>query len=117
MHRNAAGIAGGAACHWVAVPCDRDEQPVQRLGALTAALSALAEWLRQCQSETVVMESTGVYGIALFEGLEESGCDVKLVDTHDTRQVPGRKTDVQDCQWLQEGHTELTMRSHLMCCS
>ena len=64
-----------------------------------------------------VMESTGIYGIALFEGLEESGCDVKLVDTQDTRHVPGRKTDVQDCQWLQEGHTELTMRSHLMCCS
>ena len=117
MNLNAAGIDVGSEAHWVAVPRDRDEQPVRRFGAFTADLYALAEWLRQCQIETVVMESTGIYGIALFEGLEESGCDVKLVDTHDTRQVPGRKTDVQDCQWLQEGHTELTMRSHLMCCS
>src|SRR5262249_48774380 len=67
--------------------------------------SALAEWLRQCQMETVVMESTGVYWIALFEVLEERGFDVKLVDPHAVRQVPGRKTDVKDCQWLQELHT------------
>src|SRR5438874_11026603 len=105
MHRNAAGIAVGATEHWVAVPCDRDEQPVQRFGALTADLYVLAEWLRQCQIETVVMESTGVSWIALFEVLEERGCDVKLVDAHDARQVPGRKTDVKDCQWLQELHT------------
>jgi transposase len=105
MHLNAAGIDVGAACHWVAVPGDRDEQPVQRFGAFTADLYALAEWLRQCQIETVVMESTGVYWIALFEVLEERGFDVKLVDAHYARQVPGRKTDVQDCQWLQELHT------------
>jgi transposase len=105
MPRNAAGIAGGAAYHGVAVPRDRDEQPVQRFGAFTADLSALAEWLRQCQIETVVMESTGVYWIALFEVLEERGFDVKLVDAHYARQVPGRKTDVKDCQWLQELHT------------
>ena len=95
----------GADAHWVAVPRDRDEQPVQRFGAFTADLYALAEWLRQCQIETVVMESTGVYWIALFEVLEERGFDVKLVDPHSVRQVPGRKTDVQDCQWLQELHT------------
>ena len=95
----------GAASHWVAVPRDRDEQPVQRFGAFTADLYALAEWLRQCQIDTVVMESTGVYWIPLFEVLEERGFDVKLVDPHSVRQVPGRKTDVQDCQWLQELHT------------
>ena len=82
--------------HWVAVPEDRDEEPVRRFGAFTADLYALAAWLRQCQIETVVMESTGVYWIALFEVLEERGCDVKLVDAHYARQVPGRKTDVED---------------------
>ena len=82
------------------MPADRDAQPVQRFGALTADLYALAEWLRQCQIDTVVMESTGVYWIALFEVLEERGFDVKLVDAHQARQVPGRKPDVGDCQWL-----------------
>jgi transposase len=105
MHLNAAGIDVGADAHWVAVPRDRDEQPVQRFGAFTAALYALAAWLRQCQIATVVMESTGVSWIALFAVLEERGFDVRLVDAHDARQVPGRKTDVQDCQWLQELHT------------
>ena len=105
MHLNAAGIDVGATEHWVAVPEDRDEEPVQRFGAFTADLYVLAEWLRQCQIETVVMESTGVYWITLFEVLEERGFDVKLVDAHYARQVPGRKTDVKDCQWLQELHT------------
>jgi len=95
----------GADAHWVAVPPDRDERPVQCFGAFTADLYALAAWLRQCQIETVVMESTGIYWIALFEVLEERGFDVKLVDPHAVRQVPGRKTDVKDCQWLQELHT------------
>jgi transposase len=102
---NAAGIDVGAECHWVAVPPDRDERPVQCFGAFTADLYALAEWLHQCQIETVVMESTGVYWMALFKVLEERGFDVRLVDAHYARQVPGRKTDVQDCQWLQELHT------------
>src|SRR2546426_5479786 len=110
MHLNAAGIDVGADTHWVAVPCDRDERPVQRFGAFTADLYVLAEWLRQCQIETVVMESTGVSWIALFEVLEERGFDVKLVDAHDARQVPGRKTDVKDCQWLQELHTSGLLR-------
>lgn len=105
LNLNAAGIDVGATEHWVAVPADRDAQPVQRFGAFTADLYALAEWLRQCQIETVVMESTGVYWIALFEVLEERGFDVKLVDAHYARQVPGRKTDAKDCQWLQELHT------------
>jgi transposase len=90
------------------VPADRDAQPVQRCGACTADLYALAAWLRQCQSETVVMESTGVYGIALFEGLEERGFDVKLVEAHQARQVPGRKTDVGDCQ----SHVQGVMLNH-----
>ena len=73
---------------------------MQRFGAFTADLYALAAWLRQCQIDTGVMESTGVYWMALFEVLEERGFDVKLVDAHQARQVPGRKTDVGDCQWL-----------------
>src|SRR6201993_1778303 len=105
LNLNAAGIDVGATEHWVAVPADRDAQPVQRFGAFTADLYALAAWLRQCQIDTVVMESTGVYWIALFEVLEERGFDVKLVDAHQARQVPGRQTDVKDCQWLQELHT------------
>lgn len=105
MNFNAAGIDVGATEHWVAVPEDRDEEPVRRFGAFTADLYALADWLRQCQIETGVLESTGVYWIALFEVLEERGFDVKLVDAHYARQVPGRKTDVKDCQWLQELHT------------
>lgn len=105
LNLNAAGIDVGAESHWVAVPSDRDEQPVQEFGAFTADLYALAEWLRQCQIDTVVMESTGVYWIPLFEVLEERGFEVKLVDPYTVRQVPGRKTDVQDCQWLQELHT------------
>src|SRR5215472_15592102 len=110
MNLNAAGIDVGATEHWVAVPEDRDEEPVWRFGAFTADLYVLAEWLRQCQIETVVMESTGVYWIALFEVLEERGFDVKLVDAHQARQVPGRKTDVKDCQWLQELHTSGLLR-------
>ena len=92
----------GATEHWVAVPAERDAQPVQRFGALTADLYALAAWLRQCQSDTVVLESTGVSWIALFAVLEERGFDVTLVEAHQARQVPGRKTDVRDGQWLQE---------------
>jgi transposase len=105
MHLNAAGIDVGADAHWVAVPPDRDAQPVQRFGAFTADLYALAAWLKQCQIETVVLESTGVYGMTLFAVLEERGFDVKLVDAHHARQVPGRKTDVKDGPWLQELHT------------
>jgi transposase len=95
----------GAESHWVAVPGDRAAQPVQCFGAFTTDLYALAEWLRQCQIDTVVMESTGVYWMALFEVLEERGLDVKLVEAHQARQVPGRKTDVGDGQWLQALHT------------
>src|SRR5262249_43590463 len=104
LNLNAAGIDVGAPEHWGAVPEDRDEEPVRRFGAFTADLSALAAWLQQCQMETVVLESTGVYWMTLCEVLEEGGCDVKLVDAHHARQVPGRKTDVGDCQWLQALH-------------
>ena len=96
----------GADAHGVAVPPARDERPVQCFGALTADLYALAAWLRPCQIETVVMESTGVSWMALCAVLAERGFDVKLVDPHAVRHVPGRQTDVKDGQWRQELHTD-----------
>ena len=97
----------------MAVPGDRAAQPVQGFGAFPTDLYALAAWLRPCQMDTVVMEATGVYGIALFEVLAERGLDVTLVDPHSVRQVPGRKTDVQDGQWLQALHTYGLLRGAL----
>ena len=87
------------------MPADRDAQPGQRFGPFTADLYALAAWLRQCPIDPGVMESPGVYWIALCAGLAARGFDVKLVDAQQARQVPGRKTAVQDGQWLQALHT------------
>ena len=105
LNLNAAGIDVGAVSHFVAVPADRTEQPVQEFEAFTADLYRLAEWLAECGVETVVMESTGVYWIPLFSVLEERGFEVMLVDPRRIKNVPGRKTDVLDCQWLQQLHT------------
>jgi len=80
VHLNAAGIDVGSAFHFVAVPPDRDQQPVQKFGAFTADLEALADWLHRCGVDTVAMESTGVYWIPLFELLESRGFQVLLVD-------------------------------------
>ena len=102
---NAAGIDVGASSHFVAVPADRTERPVQEFEAFTADLYRLADWLAECGVETVVMESTGVYWIPLFGVLEERGFRVMLVDPRRIKNVPGRKTDVVDCQWLQQLHT------------
>jgi transposase len=102
---NAAGIDIGSEFHFVAVPADRDEQPVRRFSAFTVDLLALADWLKQCGIDTVVMESTGVYWIPLYELLEQRGFQVLLVDPRRLKNVPGRKTDVVDCQWLQQLHT------------
>ena len=105
MNLNAAGIDVGATGHFVAVPADRAEQPVQEFEAFTADLYRLADWLAECGVETVVMESTGVYWIPLFGVLEERGFQVMLVDPRSIKNVPGRKTDVLDSQWLQQLHT------------
>jgi len=102
---NAAGIDIGSEFHFVAVPTDRDEQPVRRFSAFTVDLLALADWLKRCGIDTVVMESTGVYWIPLYELLEQRGFQVLLVDPRRLKNVPGRKTDVVDCQWLQQLHT------------
>jgi transposase len=105
INLNAAGIDIGSRSHFVAVPPDRDPQPVQEFPAFTADLGRLADWLERCGITTVAMESTGVYWIPLFELLESRGFDVKLVNAHHIKNVPGRKTDVVDCQWIQQLHT------------
>jgi transposase len=107
VHLNAAGIDVGAGSHHVAIPPGRDPEgrDVREFGPFTADLSALAEWLRRCSIETVAMESTGVYWIPLFELLAARGFEVRLVDPRQLRNVPGRKSDVLDCQWIQQLHT------------
>lgn len=102
LNANAAGIDVGASEHYVAVPPDRDAETVRRFGAFTEDLHALARWLLQCKVQTVAMESTGVYWIPLYQILEAYGFTVKLVNARHVKHVPGRKTDVQDCQWLQQ---------------
>jgi transposase len=99
---NAAGIDVGASSHFVAVPADRDERPVREFAVYTEDLQVLADWLKACAVDTVAMESTGVYWIALYELLERSGFRVLLVNTRHVKNVPGRKSDVLDCQWLQQ---------------
>lgn len=101
-HPNAAGIDIGSASHFVAVPADRDDEPVREFKSFTDDLNALADWLQRCDVETVAMESTGVYWIPLFELLESRGFTVYLVNARHVKNVSGRKSDVLDCQWLQQ---------------
>jgi transposase len=105
VHPNAAGIDIGSSEHWVAVPKDRDEKNVRCFECFTHDLHALAQWLKACGIETVAMESTGVYWIPVFQILESHGFEVKLVNAKHVKNVPGRKTDVSDCQWLQQLHS------------
>lgn len=105
VHLNAAGVDIGSASHWVAVPEDRDDQPVREFKSFTPDLHALADWLDACGIDTIAMESTGVYWVPLFEILQERGFEVLLVNARHVKGVPGRKSDVSDCQWLQQLHT------------
>jgi transposase len=105
MNLNAAGIDIGSERHMVAVPEGRDTVSVREFGTFTTDLEALATWLKQCGVTTVAMESTGVYWIPLFELLERRGFEVKLVDARHVKNVSGRKSDVLDCQWIQQLHT------------
>ena len=105
LHPHAAGVDLGATEHWVAVPQDRDPQPVRRFGTFTADLEALAQWLTDCRITTVAREATGVYGIALFQLLERRGFAVLLVNARQIKNVSGRTSEVQDCQWIQRLHT------------
>ena len=101
-HPNAAGIDIGSATHFVAVPPDRDDEPVRAFPSFTADLYAIADWLKGCKVDSVAMESTGVYWIPLFEVLEARGFKVFLVNARHVKNVSGRKSDVLDCQWIQQ---------------
>jgi transposase len=101
-HPNAAGIDIGSASHYVAVPPDRDDEPVREFQSFTADLVAIADWLTACRVDIVAMESTGVYWIPLYELLESRGFKVLLVNARHVKNVSGRKSDVLDCQWLQQ---------------
>lgn len=105
VNPHAAGVDCGAEMHYVAVPADRDATPVRSFRTFTADLHRLADWLQACGVTTVAMESTGVYWIPLYEILEARGLEVILVNARHVKNVPGRKTDVLDCQWLQELHS------------
>ena len=105
VHPHAAGIDVGNGMHYVAVRPDRDPQPVRRFECFTADLNRLADWLQQCGAKTVAMQSTGVYWIPLYEILEERGIQVFLVNARHTKNLPGRKSDVQESQWLLKLHT------------
>ena len=107
LNINAAGIDIGAELHYAAVPNGRDPegQDVRHFSTFTADLYKLADWLRQCKIDTVAMESTGVYWIPLFEILDSQGFDARLVNPRNVKNAPGRKTDVLDCQWIQQLHT------------
>jgi transposase len=105
INPNAAGIDCGSETHFVAIPPDRDATPVRSFPTFTTDLQRLADWLSACGVTSVAMESTGVYWIPLYEILEARGFAVVLVNARHVKNVPGRKTDVVDCQWLQELHS------------
>jgi transposase len=111
IHPDAAGIDIGNESHYVAVPPRRDSQPVRRFGCTTAELKAMADWLKQCGIRTVAMQSTGVYWIAVYDILEQAGLEVYLVNARDTKNLPGRKSDVQESQWLMKLHTYGLLRN------
>jgi transposase len=105
VNPNAAGIDVGNESHFVAVPPDRDGEAVQEFGCWTADLVRMCEWLQACRIETVAMQATGVYWIPLYDQLEQRGMRVVVVNAQNTKNVPGRKSDVQECQWLMKLHT------------
>jgi transposase len=106
IHPNAAGIDVGSKEHLVAVPPDRDPEPVRTFQAFTPDLHQLAAWLKRCGIETVAMESTGIYWLSLYEVLEQHGFEVRVVNARHVKNVPGRsKSDVLDCQWIRKLHS------------
>ena len=108
---DAAAIDVGSQVHYAAVPQGRAEQSVRSFGAYTGQLDELVQWFRDCEIKTVAMESTSVYWIPLYQKLEEAGFEVLLVDARQVKHVPGRKSDVQDCQWLQQLHSYGLLRA------
>jgi transposase len=111
VHPNAAGIDVGSRKHYVAIAAHCGGQTVRHFGCLTPELHEMAKWLKQNNTDTVAMESTGVYWIPVAQILDQYGIEVNLVDGREAKNVPGRKSDVQDCQWLQELHAFGLLRS------
>ena len=111
VHPQAAGIDIGNESHYVAVPPNLDPQPVRCFGCTTAELKKMAEWLTQCGIRTVALQSTGVYWIAVYDILEAAGLEVYLVNARETKNLPGRKSDVQESQWLMKLHTYGLLRN------
>src|ERR1700675_3388839 len=111
VHPDAAGIDIGNESHYVAVPPTRDSQPVRRFGCTTSELKEMSVWLKQCAIRTIALQSTGVYWIAVYDILEEAGFEVYLVNARETKNSPGRKSDVQESQWLMKLHTYGLLRN------
>jgi transposase len=105
VHRNVAGIDVGSESHFVAVAPSRDPQPIREFGSWTAELERMADWLVACGVQIVVMQSTGVYWIALYDVLEARKFKICLTNARHTKNLPGRKSDVQESQWLMKLHT------------
>lgn len=104
INPDSAGIDIGANSHFVAVPEERDEKNVREFECFTSDINLMIKWLKKCKIKTIVMESTGSYWIPVFEMLDREGFDVNLVDAHHVKNIRGRKSDVIDCQWLQQLH-------------
>jgi len=111
VHPNAAGIDVGNSTHYVAVRPDRDPDPVRRFDCFTADLHRLADWLQHCGVTTVARQSTGVYWLPLYDILDARGLEVYLVNAGHTKNLPGRKSDVQESQWLLKLHTYGLLRN------
>jgi len=111
IHPDAAGIDIGNQSHYVAVPPSRDSEPVRSFGCVTGELEEMAAWLKGCKIRTVAMQSTGVYWIPVYDVLEAAGLEVYLVNARDTKNLPGKKTDVQESQWLMKLHTYGLLRN------
>ena len=111
VHPRAAGIDIGNESHFVAVPPGRDAEPVREFGSWTADLHRMAAWLISCGIETVAMQSTGIYWFAVYDVLEKHGLQIFLVNASHTKNLPGRKSDVQESQWLMKLHTYGLLRN------
>ncbi len=111
LHRRAAGIDIGSTFHVVAVPVDLDAEPVRTFKSFTSDLHRLADWLVSLDITTVAMESTGIYWVPVYEILEARGLEVVLANARDAKNVPGRKTDVNDAQWIQQLHSYGLLRA------
>ena len=111
LHPDAAGIDVGASELFVAVPADRDPEPVRSYATFTKDLHELADWLQSCGIRSVAMESTSVYWIPVYQILEARGIEVFLVNAHYLKNVPGGKSDVSDCQWIQYLHSVGLLRA------